>query len=475
MTICAQTKKNAVELDSVGDHEGQQYLKISGKASAKYVISLVIIVVLLMGVLWVAWQSWSSVPRTDEARYAVHVYAGNASVTGMKVRLRLLPFLNGSLINGCEGDPSVSVENGYASVDFGEVRPHETRKCVFSVSPFSGRQPAQYTLFQPQAGIHNCIDYSSLIQEHAFERIVVLVSVSQSMGFVSFPTLTESYVGEDGGHAEPIIRDARLDFAVLICILSVALGVLASAEVLRAFSRTRRMGSILLESFPYLTLSIFVLTTSVYLFVGLAAEDGMWGKLPYCVVSEPFLNFLVCSPLNAFSHYTSAHFQGNMFSSLPWEGISLGLLPIGFVAESILRIRRRWIVLTYFAASYLGIVGMRCGLFVAGIGASLSVDGLAGLSLVAAYYGLFSSETVTGNSVRRVILFSTALYVGFAAIWYVGGYLLPIDFEKFVCLIPSPRLSSTVKVDAVAHILSVLVPLVGWAVYSQRKSHALFR
>ena len=26
MTSCAQTKKNAVELDSVGDHEGQQYL-----------------------------------------------------------------------------------------------------------------------------------------------------------------------------------------------------------------------------------------------------------------------------------------------------------------------------------------------------------------------------------------------------------------------------------------------------------------
>lgn len=116
--------------------------------------------------------------------------------------------------------------------------------------------------------------------------------------------------------------------------------------------------------------------------------------------------------------------------------------------------KRQLVLAVYLLTPYLGIVGLWYGVLF-GYGASLSVFGLAGVSIVAAYYSRFAA----------------VLYVGYVVTVDLGGYLFPIALERFTGLTalgPS-------KVDAVSHILSVIVPLTLIALRVRGNPPQLFR
>jgi len=389
--------------------------------------------------------------------------------------LYLLPYLNGSLIETYPNGAEISPGTGYVNITFREIRPHYLQSCRFSVVPLRPEPARQYGLSAHGTGIEGQAEFSSVAQQHQLERIVVLVAVRETVGFASFFTVTEAHVTHGGGWYRDTVRyRAFQDFGIMLVLLMIAAGSLLFAEILGLTRRGQRSSRVVRKDFPYLTLVIFFATTLAYIFFGLVGEDGISDMPTICSIPEPVINYAICAPLNVFSHFNTEHFEGNMFSVLPWQGVTLGLLPVGFIAESILRVRRRLVLGTYFLSSYLAIVGVRYGSIVPGYGASLSVYGLAGLCVVASYHCLFSAQIHRGGRLLRITRFCATLYVGFAIVSYLSGYLYPIALSRFAQPISS-WLSPMVTVDALSHVVSVVVPMIVVAFYCRKTPRKLFR
>jgi hypothetical protein len=414
-------------------------------------------------------QVWSHKPKTVEARYTVGVEAGNYSASYVQLRLPLFPYLNGSMLHGCESGADLSPGKGYVNVTFHDIKPHTVGYCQFSVQPFETESPEMYGASEYRTGIQGNLYFTNDLTMYRLERIVIVVSVLQNVGFTSFLTVTESLATYPNGASSEAIRYSVVqDFTVLLIIVMAASAGLLCAKVLTMPMKTRRLGGVIIESFPYLTICLFVITTLIYIYVGLVDEPSISAWVVSGFTTNRWFNYVLNSPTNVFFHYNSSHFEGNMYFALPWNGVMLGLLPLGFLLESILRVRRSLMLAVYLLTPYAGIVGIRYGsLF--GYGASLSVFGLAGLCVVAAYYSLHTA-TLLGRA-RRILLFAVVLYVGYSVIAYLSGYVFPVALWRFTGLISVGNL----KADAISHILAIIVPLTLIALYVRANPSKLFR
>jgi len=444
--------------------------KLTGKVHVvRVAIPLVLLGVLFIGFASILTQVWSESPRSIEVKYLVEVLAGNVTVRDLELRLFLLPYLNGSLRQGPMGSARLSSGRGYVNITFDEIKPHNLAYCAFTVEPFSPVSPDQFGVSRYETGISGTIDFQNDLRLYGLEKIVVLISVFQRVGFTSFFTVTEAHVShKDRWYREEIRYRAVQAFEIMLLLTTVMWGVLLSSQILRLLERTRKVAETISYDFPYVTLTFFVVTTLIYIYLGLVGEEGASSMIIRGVSPNPWLNYMVNSPLNAFFHLDSSHFEGNMLSVLPWKGVPLGLLPLGFVLETVLKVKRKLILATYLLTPYLDIVGIRYG-WVYGCGASLSLFGLTGICVVASYHSLLSAQPV--KAALRILRFGAALYVGYAVINYIAGYLFPMIPERFTGLITV----GTWKVDVVSHILSAIVPLLLIALCARRNPSKLFR
>lgn len=410
-------------------------------------------------------SSLSSVPTSLQATYRLRVVGGNSTVTGFTIDIYLAPGLNGSLVSKCDSNSSsILTSPGYVNISINRILPNMATGCEFSVRT----NPNVITVNTDWSYFVNAAR-----RQYELSDVELVVSILERTGLTSFDAVSYKDICVPQNCGAGFIKQYIVyDFEVMLALLDLSSVTLLLA-IMRKHTRQSRYGSSqVVDNFPYCTLLVYFANAMIFFFVGVVQENGAAAAITNSYNPQSvFFNFLIGSIVNSFFHTTSGHFESNMYTVVPWIGVSSGILPIGFISESIFKVRRRRILLpTYLIANYVSFIELRYNATGPGVGASLSLYAIAGLSVVAGYCCFVSR---TDNPKLRLVRYLGFLYVGYAIIVYLSYYLYPLDLSRFTGLITIWSFPIS-KSDALAHLLAGSLPIVffgmtSWLIPSKLK------
>lgn len=214
-------------------------------------------------------------------------------------------------------------------------------------------------------------------------------------------------------------------------LLSITLSLVAFTMLFlfRSSSRDLRRRKILQElyvRFPALTLTLIFVSTGVYLFIGAMDEDTLARRTFFSMMGilGPLMSFLVLNPIGTLLHLNFNHFMSNTVGIDFPNVFPLGLLALGTIAESYVKVSRKMYLLIFFVAGYSSVILLPFG-GGTGYGASYAFYWLLGTTVIALYT---KGKQTFGR--MQVVHYAIMLYTGFMFWGAIWGYLFPFSLQR---------------------------------------------